>query len=232
MTITLTETPTKGTALVVPEDGVDKLKGITVQTPFQAAANRLKRLEDHVDTLEVDSPRLASNHFSYSPAKSRTVFVPLWAFGGPGWSFIGTHWLSTAANAILSGDLTPWIPAGASVANVQSIYRANATDVTPASSMRHVVDRLAFATVGNVGTVVSPWSVSSTTGTVLSISGDDAFTQYVDIAPGAVGATLNAIDTKANALRLQVIASAGGALGDIFYGAKLSLTGDTYVSNY
>lgn len=236
MSITLTETATKGTGLIVPEDGVDLRKAETVQVPFQAAANRHKWAENHIDALEaVGLPtRLASDHFAYGTPKTRTVFVPASAFVPQttnGWRYSGLGWISLVDSAVLDGDLTPYIPAGATVSKITSVYNSGSVQLA-AVSVQHRLSKYAFAVVGNAGTNVNPWSQTSTTGWVLGF-GDDGFTQNVEVNAPTGCNPLNAIDTKANALLLEVKASDDGAANpDVFYGVTISLTNDTYASNY
>ena len=178
--------------------------------------------------------RLASDHFVYATPKTRTVFVPATAFApqvSGGWVYAGLGWISAANSAILDGDLTPYIPAGATVTKITSVYNSGSIQLA-AVSVQHRLSKYAFAVVGNLGTNVVPWSVTSTTGWVLGF-GDDSFTQSVDVNAPTGCNPLNAIDTKANALLLEVKASDDGAASpDIFYGLTISLTNDTYASNY
>lgn len=178
--------------------------------------------------------RLTSDHFVYATPKTRTVFVPASVFApqtANGWRYSGLGWISLVNSAVLDGDLTPYIPAGATVSKITSVYNSGSIQAA-AASVQHQLSKYAFTVVGNAGTNVSPWSQTSTTGWVLSL-GDDNFTQYVDVNAPTGCNPLNAIDTKANALLLEVKASDDGAANpDIFYGVTISLTNDTYASTY
>ena len=236
MSKTLVETATKGSAVIVPEDGVDLRQAITVETPFQALANRMKYAENHVDLLEAAGlpARLASDHFAYSTPKSRTVYVPLTAFAPeiPGdWSYGGLGWVSLVNSGVLTCDLTPYIPAGATLTKITAIYKSGAS-ATIANSVEHKLTKYTFAVVGNAGTDVIPWTSASTTGWQGGL-GDDGHTQYLEVNAPSGCNPLNAIDTKAAMLIYACKASVDGfANADILYGVMLSITADAYVSNW
>ena len=236
MSKTLVETATKGSAVIVPEDGGDLRQAITVETPFQALANRMKYAENHVDLLEAAGlpARLASDHFAYSTPKSRTVYVPLTAFAPetPGdWSYSGLGWLSLVNSGVLTCDLTPYIPAGATLTKITAIYKSGAS-ATIANSVEHKLTKYTFAVVGNAGTDVIPWTSASTTGWQGGL-GDDGHTQYLEVNAPSGCNPLNAIDTKAAMLIYACKASVDGfANADILYGVMLSITADAYVSNW
>lgn len=236
MSKTLVETATKGSAVIVPEDGVDLRQAITVETPFQALANRMKYAENHVDLLEAAGlpARLASDHFAYSTPKSRTVYVPLTAFAPetPGdWSYSGLGWISLVNSAMLACDLTPYIPAGATLTKITAIYKSGASATAP-NSVEHKLTKYTFAVVGNAGTDVLPWTSASTTGWQGGL-GDDGHTQYLEVNAPSGCNPLNAIDTKAAMLLYECKASVDGfANPDSLYGLLITLTSDTYTSNW
>mgnify|MGYP003488400039 FL=1 len=184
--------------------------------------------------LAAMNARLASQHFVYTTTKTRTVYVPLTAFAPeiPGdWSYGGLGWVSLVNSGVLTCDLTPYIPAGATLTATTAIYKSGAS-ATIANSVEHKLTKYTFAVVGNAGTDVIPWTSASTTGWQGGL-GDDGHTQYLEVNAPSGCNPLNAIDTKAAMLIYACKASVDGfANADILYGVMLSITADAYVSNW
>lgn len=188
-------------------------------------------LEQDVDDIEA---RLANDRFVYATPKTRTVFIPLSAFQpyNAEWQYAGTYWHSTAHQATIAVDLTPFIPSGATVTEVRSIYRSGSAQAAP-DSVVHRLTKYSFTIVGNLGTDVSPWTQVTTTGWVGGL-GDDGFTQNLQVfAPGGCN-PLNAVDTNSAMLLYEMRAStvSTGLDSDRLLGLQMTITDDTYVTNY
>lgn len=73
----LTDTSAFTSPVTCPEDGVDLVEGSTVESPFQALANRTKYL---YDTLAGVVARIVSDEWTYPTPKTRTVRIHGGAF--------------------------------------------------------------------------------------------------------------------------------------------------------
>lgn len=180
--------------------------------------------------------RLASQHFVYTTPKTRSVYVPLEAFKpvGSDWQFSGLGWISLVNTGLLTCDLTPFIPAGASVASVAVTWKSGGMEAAGSTACQYKLERYLYDdSAVNLGTSVVPWILQSSAAYEGAPFGDDGFVQQIIKTPPTGCNPLNAIDTKTMALRLTFKASDDGAgTPDIVYGATIELTADTYVSNW
>lgn len=242
----LVETSTFDADVEVPEDIVDNVTGATVETGFQALADRTKFLRDASDALDarldaldaVGLPaRLASDRFRYTTPKTRTVYVPLTSFRPEQsqFTFSGIGWISLANAGLLYCDLTPYIPAGATVANVTLTWKSGGTEAAGSTACQYKLERFLYdpSDVNN-GTDTVPWLLQSTASYEGSPFGDDGHVQQIIKAPPTGCNPLNAIDTKAYMLLLTFRASDDGTGGtaDIVYGVTVGLSSDTYVTSW
>jgi hypothetical protein len=200
-------------------------------TPSYASNEQLGTL------LAAMQARLASQHFVYTTTKTRTVYVPLTAFvpEQSQWTFSGLGWISLVNSGLLYCDLTPYIPAGATVANVTVTWKSGGSEAAGATACQYKLERFLYdASAVNLGTDVVPWILQSTASYEGAPFGDDGHVQQIIKSPPTGCAPLNAIDTKAMALLLTFKASDDGSGGtaDILYGVTISLTSDAYVSNW
>lgn len=130
---TLTETSTFTADVDVPEDIVDNVTGSTVETGFQALANRTAYLKAVADDLD---PRIAADEWTYPTPKTRVLLLPVSASlgesdssGTPEWSTV----LETMSSAISQGaNVRRWwrpvLPAGATITKVRALVNPGAAN--------------------------------------------------------------------------------------------------------
>lgn len=213
MSHALTETPTKGSTVTVPDDG-DGATGASVEAPFQALANRVKWAENAIDTSGgnhaiKDLNALAGLTGVSSPANNDVRLV----------SGYGLY-------RFVSGDTTtpfsPWVVTHASGRWFHALYSAIADNDSAATLAGLVSGKLPLARHTNGTYSVGETAFTGTWGAVAVTEANAAYQpstlthtiaalevgdQVEIVAEMVVSASTSGVDTRA---RLKTIEDFGG----------------------
>lgn len=209
MSKTLTETPTRGSPVVVPEDGSDLRKAISIETPIQALTNRVAELERYINAAFV-YPTPPSRVVTLTPVPQGDLTL---AGGIIAW-ISGTNGLVSQANTNTVWCPLTDLPDGAVVSKIEVL-------VDPGAA-RSGSDRMELLVVKRE----ADWSAKTFTPTTLGTVQDDT-TAAVQIISLTLSPTITIDNTGDTSTSLLVGVSSGndGATNlDKFHAIRVTFT--------